>query len=170
MRPGFVYILGNPGLSAYKVGQTTRTAEIRAAELLREYGMVEPFVIASRRAVDNPAAVEALAHRYLTRYRVPRSELFACDLATCQRAVMKAAKRVLHCPWWLRLWYRLTLPRPQARRRPYARRGYRRDDPTALLLFLVALGVVVALAALKPDLPAWMPSGILRAVALVERL
>ncbi len=62
---GFVYVFSNPGLSAYKVGMTTRALRLRADELQREYGTVYPFEIASRHAVDDPAAVEALAHRIL---------------------------------------------------------------------------------------------------------
>ena len=109
---GFVYVFRNPGLTAYKVGMTTRALRLRADELQREYGTVYPFEIASRHAVDDPAAVEALAHRILARYRVPRSELFACDLAACHRAVKAAAVLVLDRPWWLRCWHWVTLPRP----------------------------------------------------------
>ena len=59
----------NPGLTAYKVGMTTRALRLRADELQREYGTVYPFEIASRHAVDDPAAVKALTHRLLDRYR-----------------------------------------------------------------------------------------------------
>jgi hypothetical protein len=108
MQSGFVYVFSNPGLSAFKVGMTTRALRLRADELQREYGTVYPFEIASRHAVDDPAAVEALAHRILARYRVPRSELFACDLGTCSHAVKAAAVLVLERPWWLRCWHWLT--------------------------------------------------------------
>ncbi len=164
---GFVYIFSNPGLTAYKIGMTTRALRLRADELQREYGTVYPFEIASRHAVDDPAAVEALAHRILARYRVPRSELFACDLAACHRAVKAAAVLVLDRPWWLRLWHGVTLPRPAA---PARRGGYRRASGTGSLLFLLS---VVALAALlvyfQPALPGWFPSSVIRAAYLVER-
>ena len=67
MRSGLVYAFTNPGLSDFKVGRITR--------------ILYPFEIASRHAVDDPAAVDALAHGILARYWVPRSKLFACDLA-----------------------------------------------------------------------------------------
>ena len=167
MRSGFVYVFSNPGLSAFKVGMTTRALYLRASELTREYGTVYPFEIASRHAVDDPAAVEALAHRILARYRVPRSELFACDLATCHRAVKAAAVLVLERPWWLRCWHWVTLPRPAAP----ARRGRpRRASGAGSLLFLFS---VVALAALlvhfQPALPSWFPSSVIRAAYLLER-
>lgn len=168
-RSGFVYVFGNRGLSAYKVGMTTRALRLRASELQREYGTVYPFEIASRHAVDDPAAVEALAHRILARYRVPRSELFACDLDTCCRAVASAAVLVLDRPWRLRVWHWLTLPRPAPVRRPYARRRYQRDDPAFFVVLLVVVGLVVAVAVLKPDLPPWVPSSMLRAFSLVAR-
>lgn len=169
MRSGFVYILRNPGLTAYKVGMTTRALYLRAGELRREYGTLYPFEIASRHAVNDPAAVEALAHRILGRHRVPRSELFACDLETCQRAVMKAAAIVLERRPLLRVWHWLTLPRPAPRRSFNGRRRYRRDDPAALLLLVLVGAVVAVLVVLKPDLPAWVPPSLLRATALLER-
>ena len=165
---GFVYVFRNPGLSAYKVGMTTRALRLRADELQREYGTVYPFEIASRHAVDDPATVEALAHRILDRYRVPRSELFACDLETCRRAVKTAALLVLDRPWWSRLWHGVTLPRPVASVRPGR---YRRASGAGSLLFLAS---VVALAVLlirfQPELPAWFPSSVLHAAYLLERL
>lgn len=69
MRPRFVYVMSNHGLTAYKVSMTTRALYLRAHELNRQYGTVYPFEIASRHAVDNPAAVEALTFRFLARYR-----------------------------------------------------------------------------------------------------
>ena len=105
MRSGFVYVFSNAGLSALKVGMATRALYLRADGLTREYGTLCPFKIASRHAVDDPATVEALAHRVLDRYRVPRSELFACDLATCQSAIMAAAGNALGRPWWVRWWH-----------------------------------------------------------------
>lgn len=168
MESGFVYVFGNRGLTAYKVGMTTRALYIRAGELQREYGTVLPFEIASRHAVTDPAAVEALAHRILARHRVPRSELFACDLETCSRAIHAAAVLVLNRPRWLRVWHWITLPRPQAPRRYYPGPRYRRDDPTGFLILLAVIGIVFVLAILKPDLPPWLPPSVLRAAALLS--
>lgn len=167
MKTGFVYVLTNRGLPrAVKIGQTTRDAYKRAGELLREYGTAYPFEVASKHAVANPAAVEALAHRLLWRCRVPRSELFECDVSTAQEAIKKAAARVLERRWWIRLWYRLTLPRP-ARGRGYSRRRGSREG-------LAVAGVVIALALpvvyFKPALPAWLPSPVLHVAAILERL
>lgn len=170
MQSGFVYVFGNRGLTAYKVGMTTRALYIRRDELQREYGTVYPFEIASRQAVDDPAAVEALAHRILARHRVPRSELFACDLGTCTRAIYAAAVLVLDRPWWLRAWHWLTLPRPTSPRPAFGRRHYRRNDPAGLVVLLLVVCLVIALSVLKPDLPPWMPASVIHAAYLVERL
>lgn len=170
MQSGFVYVFSNRGLTAYKVGMTTRALYIRRDELQREYGTVYPFEIASRHAVDDPAAVEALAHRILARHRVPRSELFACDLETCTRAVHAAAVLVLDRPWRLRVWHWLSLPRPGPARRSYARRRYRRGDPAGLIVVFLVVGLAIAVSWLKPDLPPWMPAAVIRAAYLVERL
>jgi hypothetical protein len=170
MQSGFVYVFGNRGLTAYKVGMTTRAVYIRRDELQREYGTVHPFEIASRQAVADPAAVEALAHRILARYRLPRSELFACDLGTCTRAVHAAAVLVLDRPWWLRAWHWLTLPRPGPVRRSYRRSRYRRGDPAGLVVVFLVVGLVIVVSAFKPDLPPWMPDAVIRAAYLVERL
>ena len=67
MLPGFVYVFSNPGLTAYKVGMSTRPLYLSRDELQRQYGTVYPFEIESRHAVDDPAAVEAMAHRILGR-------------------------------------------------------------------------------------------------------
>ena len=167
MQSGFVYVFRNPGLTAYKVGMSTRALYLRASELTREYGTVYPFEIANRHAVDDPAAVEALAHRILARYRVPRSELFACDLGTCSRAVKAAAVLVLERPWWLRCWHWVTLPRPEASKR---RGRYRRASGAGSLLFLFAVAALAALLVkFQPTLPAWFPSSVIRAAYLLER-
>jgi hypothetical protein len=168
MQSGFVYVFSNPGLSAFKVGMTTRALYLRASELTREYGTVYPFEIASRHAVDDPAAVEAMAHRILARYRVPRSELFSCSQAECVRAVKAAAVLVLARPWWLRCWHRVVLPRPVAPRR---RRRYRRASGAGSLLFLFAVAALAALLVhLQPTLPSWFPSSVIRAAYLLERM
>ena len=167
---GFVYVFSNPGLTAYKVGMTTRALRLRADELQREYGTVYPFEIASRHAVDDPAAVETLAHRILDRYRVPRSELFACDLAACHRAVKAAAVLVLDRPWWLRLWHGLTLPHPRPPRRPSRWRRSQRGSYVPLLALLLLALLAVLVVQFKPDLPAWLPAALVRTTWRLERL
>ena len=171
MPTGFIYVFSNPGLSAFKVGYTTRALYLRRDELQGEYGTAYPFEIASRHAVDDPAAVEAEAHRILGRYRVPRSELFTCDLATCQTAILDAARLVLKRPWKLRLWYWLILPKPPPRR-PYrpGQTYYRNHSPGSLGLLLLVGILVAALVQLKPDLPPWLPVSVFRAALRLERL
>lgn len=168
MRSGVVDVFSNPGVSARKVGMTTRALHLRADELTREYGTLHPFKIASRHAVDDPATVDALAHRILDRYRVPRWELFACDLATCQSAIMAAAGNALRRPWWVRWWHQATLPRPVAYRRP-AR--YRRPSGAGSVLFLLAVADFAALLVnFPPSLPAWFPGSVIRAAYLLEHV
>ena len=162
MRSGVVDVFSNPGLSARKVGTTTRALYLRADEPTREYGTLHPFKIASRHAVDDPATVEAPAHRILDRYRVPRSELFARDLATGQSAIMAAAGNALRRSWWI-LWCH---PPPVAYRRPWR---YRRTSGAGSILFLLAVADFAALLVhFQPSLPAWFPGSVIRATYLLE--
>jgi len=102
--PSWVYVLTNPGLpGVVKIGQTMRDTLTRSTELLREYGTVYPFAVASRHAVSDCVAVEAAADLLLDRCRLPASELFRCDMATAQRAVLAATGDVLAAPWWRRV-------------------------------------------------------------------
>lgn len=122
MTPGWVYVLTNPGLpGVVKIGQTTRDTLTRSTELLREYGTVYPFAVASRHAVSDCVAVEAAAHLLLDRCRLPASEMFRCDVATAQKAVLTVAGDVLVAPWWLRAWRWLRRPSPRPAYRPYDR-------------------------------------------------
>ena len=167
--PGWVYILTNPGLpGVVKIGQTTRDTLTRSTELLREYGTVYPFVVASRHAVSDCVAVEAAAHLLLARCRLPASELFRCDVATAQKAVLAAAGNVLAVPWWLRLW--LPSPRPAYRpyNRPYRRRRHGSNDGLIILGLVVGLALPVAL--FKPALPSWLPVSVLRVAVMLEHL
>jgi hypothetical protein len=167
MKTGFVYVLTNPGLpQAVKIGQTTRSADTRAGELRRSYGTVHPFAVASKHAVADPAAVEALAHLRLRRCRVPRSELFHCDVATAQTAILWAAARTLDRPWWLRLWHGLTLPRKPVNR--YNRR--RRGSYDGLFILAVLIAVTLPVILFKPPLPGWLPGPVLTVAGMLERL
>ena len=170
--PGWVYILTNPGLpGVVKIGQTTRDTRTRSTELLREYGTVYPFVVASRHAVSDCVAVEAAAHLLLDRCRLPASELFRCDVATAQKAVLAAAGDVLAAPWWLRVWRSLRRPSPRPAYRPYDRPYWRRrgsHDGLFILGLAVVLAVPVVL--LKPALPSWLPVGVVRLAIMLEHL
>jgi len=168
--PGWVYILTNPTLPGLcKIGQTRRAPHIRAREVNRSYGVAMPFVIASRHAVPDAAAVEWIAHRKLKRCRLPASELFQCDPGRAAAAVQAAVLcyRPPSPRWrWLR---RLLTPAPG--RRQGARPGwqYRRGTNWIPLLLLVSIaggGIVI----LKPAPASWWPPPVARTVALLERL
>lgn len=167
MPDGFVYVMSNPGLTSFKVGMSTRPLYLRRDELAHEYGTVHPFEIASRHAVADPAAVEALAHRILARDRVPRSELFACSQAECVRAIKAAAILVLERPWRVRMWHSLVLPHPAP---PWRRRYYRGRPGGSLLVLLILAAVGVLVVQLKPELPPWLPAALVRTGYLLERL
>ena len=159
-------------LGVVKIGLTTRATSIRSAELLQEYGTVYPFVVASRHAVSDCIAVEAATHRLLDRCRLPASELFRCDVATAQRAILEAAGDALGVSGW-RLWWNLRRPKPRARPayrrfRPYRRRRRGSHDGLFILLFAVALAMAVAF--LKPALPSWLPVSVLRVATMLEHL
>lgn len=174
--PGWVYVLTNPGLpGVVKIGLTTRDTSTRSTELLREYGTVYPFALASRHAVSDCIAVEAATHRLLDRCRLPASELFRCEVATAQRAVLTAAGDVLAVPRWRRLWRSLWLrrrpaPRPAYRRYdgPYWRR--RRGSPDGLYILGLIVVLAVPLVLLKPVLPSWLPVGVVRLAVMLEHL
>ena len=152
MTPGWVYVLTNPGLpGVLKIGQTTRDTLTRSTELLREYGTVYPFAVASRHAVSDCVAVEAAAHLLLDRCRLPASELFRCDVTTAQKAVLATAGDVLAAPWWVCVW---------------RRRGSR--DGLIILGLVLVLAVPVVL--LKPALPSWLPVSVLRVAVMLEHL
>jgi hypothetical protein len=167
--PGWVYILTNPTLPGVcKIGQTRRTAAIRAREVSRAYGTALPFTVASRHAVPDAAAVEWLAHRTLRRCRLPSSELFQCDPGRAAAAVHAAvlSYRPPSRRWrWLR---RLLTPAPG--RRPYpAWRRYRRGTnwiPLLLAVSIAAAGVMIA----KPAPAAWWPPPVARTILLLERI
>lgn len=120
--PGWVYVLTNPGLpGVIKIGQTTRDTLARSTELLHEYGTVYPFTVSSRHTVSDCVAVEAAAHLLLDRCRLLASELFRCDMATAQRAVLAATGDVLASPWRRRVWWSLRRPSLRPVYRPYGR-------------------------------------------------
>ncbi len=172
MTPGWVYVLTNPGLpGVIKIGRTTRDTLTRSTELLREYGTVYPFAVASRHAVSDCVAVEAAAHLLLDRCRLPASELFRCDMATAQRAVLAAAGDVLAAPWWRRVWWSLRRPSPRSAHRPYDRPyGRRRGSSDGLFIFGLVVVLAVPVVLLKPALPSWLPVGVVRLAVMLEHL
>ncbi|MBV8399506.1 MAG: GIY-YIG nuclease family protein [Acetobacteraceae bacterium] len=164
---GWVYVLVNPTLPGIcKIGQTRHTAARRARQLEREYGVAAPFEIASRHAVPDAPAVEAIAHRMLADCRVPQSELFRCDVATAQR-VVKAAALSYEKPWALTVWLRRLL-HPAYRRRGEWRR--RQGGSEALLIILVVCVLAGAVIWIKPAPPSWLPQTVAAAMVLLERL
>ena len=171
-RTGFCYVLVNPGLPGIvKVGRTIRDTNERASELWREYGTEHPFTVVSKHGVSDCCAVEALAHKLLARYRVPRSELFECRPQEAQAAIRKAARMILWSPWYLRVWYWLMLPRPQ--RAPKRWRRARHSWSGDLVLVVIVGLVLAGLIVFKPDVPEWIPeavrSSLLRAESLFLR-
>jgi hypothetical protein len=164
--PGWVYVLTNPTLPGVcKIGQTRRSAVIRAREVSRSYGTALPFTVASRHAVPDAAAVEWIAHRKLSRCRLPASELFQCDPGRAAAAV-KAAVLCYRPPsrrWrWLR---HLLTARPSYGAPRYYRRG---TNWIPLLLMLAVLAGAVSIA--KPAPASWWPAPIARTVLRLERV
>lgn len=165
--PGWVYILTNPTLPGVcKIGQTRRAPHVRARELNRSYGVAMPFVIASRHAVPDAAAVEWIAHRKLRRCRLPASELFQCDPGRAAAAVHAAvlSYRPPSRRWrWLR---RLLTPSPGGQKNG---RRYRRGTnlvPLLMATAIAAAGIVI----FKPAPASWLPLPIAHTVAVLERL
>lgn len=170
---GWVYVLTNPGLpGVVKIDLTTRDTDRRSAELLREYGTVYPFAVAARHAVSDCVAVEAAAHRLLNACRLPASELFCCDVATAQKAILSAAGDVLAAPWWLRAWRSLRRLSLRPAYRPYDRPYWRQRRGSSDGLFILGLAVVLAVAVIlfRPTLPSWLPVSLVRVAVMLEHL
>jgi hypothetical protein len=163
---GWVYVLVNPTLPGIcKIGQTRHTASLRARQLEKEYGVAAPFEIASRHAVADAPAIETIAHRMLADCRLPKSELFRCDVATAQR-VVKAAALSYEKPWALTVWLRrLVHPSPKPRG------AWRRQSGSDALLVAVVVGVLAgAVVWIKPAPPSWVPQTVAAAMWQLERL
>jgi T5orf172 domain len=163
---GWVYVLVNPTLPGIcKIGQTRHTASRRARELEKEYGVAAPFEIASRHAVPDAPAIEAIAHRMLADCRLPRSEMFHCDAMTAQR-VIKAAILSYEKPWAITVWLRRWLhpSRPPC--------GWqRRQSGSDTLLMALAAGIFAAIVIwIKPEPPSWVPQTVAIAMLQLERL
>ena len=162
--PGWVYVLTNPCLPGLvKIGQTGNTAERRAAQLKREYGVPVPFGVASRHATPDREAVEFIAHEMLKNCRLPASELFRCSVPKARRTV-EAAILASIAPLPLSLRFRLWLRRRTA---PGSWRGRCASSGDALIVG-AAVAVVLLLALCKPDAPGWLPPGLAHALRAVE--
>ena len=99
-KTGYIYILHNPSLrdETLKIGITTRTPYIRAAELSRKTGVAQEYVVAYLRWVMHPEAAEAKIHTYLDRYRInDKREFFQLPLEDqyAPSAVLPMKKRKL---------------------------------------------------------------------------
>ena len=142
-----------PGL--VKIGLTGRNPHARAAELTRASGVPAPFVIAWCRAVSDCAGVESAVHRMLHDKRVSdRREFFRCDVATARQVIEAAAGASLG---------RQFSPKRGRRKGRGGGRRFRRGDGAALL-FLAAVGLLLAVLLLDLDLAGW-----LRFLALIGR-
>ncbi|MCY4559119.1 MAG: GIY-YIG nuclease family protein [Chloroflexi bacterium] len=77
-KPGYVYVVrsGSQRLDVYKIGKTSRTPELRAAELTRPTGVPTPFEVLARWEVGDIDLLEKQAHNRLRAYRVSRKREF----------------------------------------------------------------------------------------------
>ncbi|MBK3745807.1 GIY-YIG nuclease family protein [Paraburkholderia aspalathi] len=74
---GFVYVMSNPSMpGTVKIGKTTRSPEVRRAELSSATGVPVPFHIEGFIECENVHVMEILIHEKLKRYRVNRSREF----------------------------------------------------------------------------------------------
>ena len=160
-RSGWVYILTNrsmPGL--LKIGHTSKTPVLRAAELTASTGVAHPFVVAWAHPVIDHAALEALVHGQLAAFRVNRKrEFFHCSVADAIGIIEQEAA-VLLMPWWRAWLHRQRHPEPATRRqraRPSPQRRYRQGDSTGLLAVLGG-GIAVYVLTFRPD---WVPPGVM---------
>lgn len=102
-QPGYIYILHNPSLrdESLKIGITTRTPNIRAAELSRKTGVAQEYVVAYQRWIMNPKEAEAKIHTYLNRYRINnKREFFQFPLEDAIRAVRRIADEEAQIEQW----------------------------------------------------------------------
>lgn len=88
MSAGYVYILTNPALPGLlKIGKTTRTPQLRAAELSKPTGVPRPFEVAYALYVLDCHRVEKRAHQQLSEVRVRGREFFELPLDAAVAAV-----------------------------------------------------------------------------------
>lgn len=81
----------------YKVGMTTRPPSQRARELSSSTGVPVRFEVEYYAEVENPSAVEAMAHSRLDSYRINDArEFFSGPLASMIRAI-QAGTEILSC-------------------------------------------------------------------------
>jgi hypothetical protein len=74
---GFVYLLSNPAMPGLvKIGQTTRSVDLRVAELSAHTGVPAPFVIEATFASQNPFTDEGRVHAHLRAYRFMQQREF----------------------------------------------------------------------------------------------
>jgi hypothetical protein len=159
---GWVYILTNPAMPGLvKIGLTTRTPTLRAAELSAATGVPLPYEVAWARAVSDCPTVESAVHRMLDDRRVNgRRESFRCDVATARRVIEAAAGAKLG---------RAYKPAPVRRRSRRKGRGGRRDTQhLATLMALSGVVLVAILALFHPPLPDWLPRPVLHSFLTVE--
>jgi hypothetical protein len=102
-KTGYIYILHNPSLrdETLKIGTTTSTPDIRAAELSRTTGVAQKYVVAYQRWVMHPKAAEAKIHTYLNRHRNNQNrEFFQLPLEDAIRSVRCIANEEAQIEQW----------------------------------------------------------------------
>jgi hypothetical protein len=159
---GWVYILTNPAMPGLvKIGLTTRTPTLRAAELSGATGVPLPYEVAWARAVSDCAFIEGVVHRMLDDRRINgKRESFRCDVATARQVIETAVGGKLG---------RAYKPAPVRRRSRRKGRGGRRDTHhLATLMTLSGVALVAILALFRPPLPDWLPDPVLSSFLVVE--
>ena len=108
MPKGFVYVLTNPTMPGLaKVGFTTRMPTERAEELSTT-GVPQMFVVEYYCLVDDPATLEARAHRALESSRLAADrEFFRLEASAAIEAIDRLAAGAEH------RWYRVPRHKPR---------------------------------------------------------
>ncbi|WP_413498916.1 GIY-YIG nuclease family protein [Buttiauxella gaviniae] len=88
---GWIYVLSNPSLpGVVKIGMTTTSPEIRAAELSRSTSVPTPFIVESSFFSRNPLADEKYIHHLLANRRVSdRREFFRCTPSEAEALILE---------------------------------------------------------------------------------
>jgi len=94
-RRGVIYVLKNPGMPGFlKIGQTTRTPEVRARELSRATGVPDAFEVIYYIIVSDIDRAERAAHTMLAAYRKNKKrEFFRVETHTAINALLKVAEQ-----------------------------------------------------------------------------
>lgn len=88
---GWIYVLSNPSLpGVVKIGMTTTSPEVRAAELSKSTSVPTPFIVESSFFSLNPLADEKYIHHLLANRRVnERREFFRCTPSEVESLILE---------------------------------------------------------------------------------